>query len=137
MAKTRLKAPPGTSEANWSGSPKPYPVGLDGTVEVDDEAVAPLLDRGGFTEVKEEVEVPSAGTVKLVHTSGAHVSGTANDQPFDSDDKGVVVVPAEAEAVLARHGFLPFVEPDQGSLSEPSEELVRAADQENEEHVQE
>lgn len=131
MAKTRLKAPPGTSEANWSGSPKPYPVGLDGTVEVDEGAVAPLLDRGGFTEVQEEEEEPvSAGMATLVHQSGSSVNGSFNGQPFESDEDGVVVVPVEAVEALASHGFSPVQPPEiAAAATEPEPDPEPAAPQ--------
>ena len=111
MVKT-LKAPKGKEEANANG--KSYRVENDGTIEVPDDAVQPLLATGGFVEVDETpVEVPNG--MVLVKSSDP----TASCGGEKVGDKFMVDVLTANE--LASHGFSivgpvaapPAVEPPQ------------------------
>lgn len=103
---TKLKAPPGTDEANVGV--ERFPVGEDGTVDVPADAVESLTSVGGFTEVDEapapETE-PSAEFAALKHPEGVGCSFAGVS--YEPDDKGVVHVPHAAVADLASHGFAP------------------------------
>lgn len=98
MAKrTKLKAPKGTDEANIGGTS--FRVDNDGTIEVPEGEEGPLLERGGFTEIKDPVEVPH-GHALITH-----------DDPDASTDAGEkfgngTLVPAHVVAELVNsHGF--------------------------------
>ena len=92
----KLKAPKGTDEANANG--KSYRVENDGTVEVPDDAVQPLLAIGGFVEVDDTpVEVPTG--MVLVKSSDP----TASCGGEKMGDKFMVDIPTANE--LVSHGF--------------------------------
>ena len=107
--KVRLHAPPGTDEANSSFSPVPYRADNDGIVEVDEEAVGPLLEKGGFTLVDPPgiVEVPH-GFVQVVHPTDAGASCSFGGESYVPDADGVLTVPCEAVGDLLAHGFISF-----------------------------
>ena len=92
----KLKAPKGTDEANANG--KSYRVENDGTVEVPDDAVQPLLDVGGFVEVDEtQVEVPTG----MVLVKSADPTASCGGEKVG--DKFMVDVLTANE--LVSHGF--------------------------------
>lgn len=102
----KLKAPPGTDEANVGA--ERYPVKDDGTVEVPAEAVEALVEVGGFTPV-DEAPAPApeapADFAMLAHPEkvGCSFSGVE----YAPDDGGRVHVPHAAVAALIGHGFTP------------------------------
>lgn len=108
----RLKAPKGTDEANADG--KSYRVDNDGTVTVPDEAAAPLLERGGFTEVV-EATAPPDGYLLVMHDTDPNAS--CEGEKFGD---GYLVL-AHRAGELASHGFKavehrpsPFLDPKAG-----------------------
>lgn len=109
--KVRLYATQGSDEANHSMSTKPYRVDNNGIVEVDEEAVGPLLEKGGFIRVEEpEVEVPT-GSVRVVHVSDPDATCSHAGVSFAPESDGSIVVPVTAAPHLAAHGFVPAPEP--------------------------
>jgi hypothetical protein len=109
MPKIRLRAPRGTDEANSSMSSVPYKVGLDGTVEVDEEAVAPLLARGGFTLADVRQEPVPDGLVRMAHHSDPHASCSFDGVAYAPGPDGFLLVPAGAVEALTAHGFVSVV----------------------------
>lgn len=109
--KVRLHAPPGTDEVCYSSSfGKPLRVDNDGTVEVDEEEVAPLLEKGGFTrDPIPPVEVPD-GSVRVVHLSDPAALCSHAGVEFSHEADGSIVVPVTAVEHLAAHGFIPAPE---------------------------
>jgi hypothetical protein len=108
MPKIRLRAPRGTDEANSSLSPVPYKVGLDGFVEVDQEAVEGLLARGGFTLADVDLAPPPVGMVRMAH-SDPHASCSFNGVSYSPGADGFLMVPAVAASALEAHGFVAVV----------------------------
>lgn len=107
--KVRLQAPKGTDEANWSGSPVPYRVDNDGYAEVDEEAVGPLLEKGGFILEPDPVEV-AHGNIRVKHVSDPAALCAHGGEQFSLQPDGSLVVPVEAVAHLKAHGFHPLPE---------------------------
>lgn len=107
--KFRLRAPVGTDEANYSGAERPYKVAPDGTVEVDEGAVAGLVGAGGFSLIEEEPAV-ELGKVKLVNADDPTAGVSFGGVSYQPDEDGIVTVPAEAAADLVSHGFVPVAE---------------------------
>lgn len=91
----KLKAPRGTDEANADG--KIFRVDNDGTVDVPNDAVGPLLERGGFVEVVEPAAVPDGHGLVMHDDPGASCDGEKVGDAF--------VVPIGKVAELASHGF--------------------------------
>ena len=85
-----------------------YPIDADGLVRVPLEAVGPLIWNGGFAVPKTAGHMFSLGFVKLHHSdaSGCSYSG----EGYSSDEKGDVLVPAEAAFELLAHGFVPVLQ---------------------------
>jgi hypothetical protein len=111
--KVRLKAPVGTDEANHSVSfGKPYKVDPNtGIVEVDPEAVAPLLDKGGFTLADPPAPVAIAdGMEELVNQDDPGASVSFDGKSYAPDADGVLQVPVKAVHALRAHGFRPKAE---------------------------
>ncbi len=98
MANKKLKAPKGTDEVNVGT--ESYRVDNDQIVEVPEEAVAPLLERGGFTEVDAEPDVPE-GFVLVGHPD-PHASCGQGEKCGD-----FFKVPAAIASELIGHGFYP------------------------------
>lgn len=115
MPKIRLRAPRGTDEANSSSSTIPYKVGLDGTVEVDAEAVGPLLARGGFTLADVETEPLPVGMARMAHQWDPNASCSFNGVSYSPGPDGFLMVPAVAVDALMAHGFVAVV----GAPAEP------------------
>jgi len=98
----KLHAPRGTDEANANGVL--YRVDNDGTINVPDEAVDPLLSLGGFTEEDQSDDDPSGEVLMKSMTGALGCSWGGNSYEPDSD--GFFVVPAVAAVDLADHGFV-------------------------------
>jgi hypothetical protein len=106
-----LRAVFGQDEANHGMGR--YRVDGDGLVHVPPEAVAFLTCRGGFALAKTIAVVSAAkpadadrnGLVRLHHDDAGGCSYAGCEYP--SDEKGDVLVPAEAAADLIAHGFVP------------------------------
>lgn len=94
--KVKLKAPKGTDEANAGG--ESFRVDNDGTIEVPEDAVGPLLEHGGFTEVKEAAVIPH-GHALVMHDDPK--AATSAGEKFGDG----FLVPAHKVADLASHGF--------------------------------
>jgi hypothetical protein len=118
MPKIRLRAPRGTDEANSSMSSVPYKVGLDGTVEVDEEAVAPLLARGGFTLADVRQEPVPDGLVRMAHQSDPHASCSFDGVAYAPGPDGFLLVPAGAVEALSAHGFVSVVSVEPEAVAE-------------------
>jgi hypothetical protein len=106
MAKVRLHSNRGALEANWSGSPTPYRVDNNGNVEVDEEAVGPLLERGGFTLV----DVPSpvavqAGFCVVENLNDPNAAFSYEGVSYEPDANGLLTIPLDAASVFESHGF--------------------------------
>lgn len=101
----KIKASPGTDEANF-GTDR-FPVPADGIIDVSNEAAEALVHDGGFTRVVDAVPVPD-GLVRVqgVPGSGCSIGGAS----YEADDEGFVDVPAYAVADLAAHGFVPVAD---------------------------
>jgi hypothetical protein len=93
----KLRAPKGTDEANADG--KSFRVDNNGIVEVPDEAAAPLIERGGFTEVVEPPAVPVGHALVMHSDPGAACEGEKFGDGY--------LVPVDRVAELASHGFMP------------------------------
>ena len=100
--KVRLRAQSGTDEANHAG--KLYRVNNDHIVEVDEEAVGPLVERGGFELAEPDVDPVQPGFVRAraVGIAGCSWGG----QNFEPDADGVFNVPIGSMDDLAPHGFV-------------------------------
>jgi hypothetical protein len=96
-----LRAAFGQDEANHDTTR--YPVDHEGLVRVPLEAVAFLIGTGGFAMPKTTEGKLSIGKVKLHHEDAAGCSYAGRQ--YRTDEKGDVLVPAEAAADLLAHGF--------------------------------
>lgn len=110
-----LRAAFGQDEANH-GTMR-YRVDGDGLVRVPREAVSFLIGNGGFTLANTTaaaivgVQPPNADPTHLVrlhHDDAGGCSYAGSEYP--SDERGDVLVPPEAAAELAAHGFVPVLE---------------------------
>src|SRR5487761_1794369 len=97
-----------------------YRVDGDGLVRVPREAVSFLISNGGFALANTtdaaivEVQPTNADPTPLVrlhHDDAGRCSYAGSE--YSSDDRGDVLVPPEAAAELAVHGFVPV--PEDGS----------------------
>lgn len=94
--KSKLRAPKGTDEANIGGTS--FRVDNDGTIDVPEGEVGPLLERGGFVEVLPPVEIPHG------HALVRHDDPTASTDVGERHGDGFLV-PVHLVNVLASHGF--------------------------------
>jgi hypothetical protein len=78
-------------------------------VEVPAEIAVHFLKVGGFAVAKKEAPAVPAGMVRMRHPEGTGCSFAGRGYEADAD--GVVLVPAEAAAELAAHGFTAAEEP--------------------------
>src|SRR5487761_1002471 len=114
-----------------------YRVDGDGLVRVPREAVSFLISNGGFALVNTiavaivEVQPTNADPTPLVrlhHDDAGGCSYAGSEYP--SDERGDVLVPPEAAADLAAHGFAPVLKDGGGCGSEPPREpagMVKSA----------
>ncbi len=119
--KVRLHATQGSDEANWSGSSTPYRVDNDGSVEVDEEAVPALLEKGGFIlDALPPVEVPH-GSIRVAHVSDPGALCAHAGAEFVLEADGTLIVPVEAVFALGAHGFrpVPAAAPEAAEVAEP------------------
>ena len=109
-----LRAAFGQDEANH-GTVR-YRVDGDGLVRVPRQAVSFLIGNGGFALVKTtgaaiaKAQPPNADStpvVRLHHDDAGGCSYAGSEYP--SDERGDVLVPADAAAELAAHGFVPVL----------------------------
>ncbi len=98
----KLRAPPGTDEANFAG--ERFRVDNDGTIDVPDAAAPELLKIGGFVEVK-EIPPLTDGSVRMMGPDGA-TSVSWGGQSFAAVKEGVFDVPLASVHELASHGFV-------------------------------
>lgn len=98
----KLRAPPGTDEANF-GTMR-YPVKSDGSIWVPAATAEVLLKVGGFTlyDAPDEVPLPM-GAVEMRGDPFAGASWRGESYTADAD--GLIVVPEAAVAILESHGF--------------------------------
>lgn len=102
----RLKAQPGTDEANYGGSR--FRVDNDGFVEVPDEAAPSLIDRGGFVDAADApVNMGEAATSPVCRMLAPENAGPVSwaGQVYEIAE-GLVLVPPAASVDLAAHGFV-------------------------------
>lgn len=92
---TKLKAPAGTDEANF-GTER-FRVDNDGTIEVPDEAVGPLLELGGFVEVLPPPVIPDGHALVKHSDPDASCGGERFGDGF--------LVPVHMVEALKSHGF--------------------------------
>ena len=130
-----LRAVFGQDEANH-GTVR-YRVDGDGLVRVPREAVSFLISNGGFalanltTAAIAEARPTKADPSPLVwlhHDDAGGCSYAGSEYP--SDERGNVLVPPEAAADLAAHGFAPVLKDGGGCGSEPPREpagMVKSA----------
>ena len=94
-----------------------YHVDGDGLVRVPREAVSYLISNGGFALAKTTVaaiaeaqstDADPTPLVRLHHDDAGGCSYAGSEYP--SDENGDVLVPPEAAAELAAHGFVPAPE---------------------------
>lgn len=126
-----LLAPAGTDEANH-GTVR-YRVDSDGLMRVPPEAVFFLISTGGFAVAKttpgpipasQPDEAPlGGGMVRLHHEDAAGCSYGGRE--YSGDEKGDVLVPAEAASDLLAHGFVPAVSAPGPSKGLPSARLPK------------
>lgn len=110
--KVRLHATQESDEANYAGNR--YRVDNSGDVWVDEDAVAPLVEKGGFVpDPMPVIEVPH-GNIRVIHTSDPTALCSHRGQEFNLEADGSLIVPVEAVEHLAAHGFLPVSEERQG-----------------------
>src|ERR1700734_3903591 len=106
MAKVRLRNMNGADEANYSGA-KPYRMANNGVFEVDEEAVGPLLERGGFILADPVPPVAVAhGFIRMQNLADRGASCSFGGVSYAPDADGCVVVPIEGAAILEGHGFI-------------------------------
>jgi hypothetical protein len=124
-----LRAVFGQDEANH-GTMR-YRVDVDGLVRVPREAACFLIGNGGFalanTTAAAIVEVQPSNAdpnplVRLHHDDAGGCSYAGCEYP--SDESGNVLVPPEAAAVLAAHGFVPVLEDGRWCGAPPLRELA-------------
>lgn len=101
----RLRSTQGADECNWGG--QRYRVDNDGTAWVDEEAVGPLLEKGGFVlvDLPAPVEV-AVGMIRLIHSHDPAATATFAGKTYLPDADGIVTVPLEALGLLSAHGFV-------------------------------
>lgn len=104
--KVRLHAPRGTDEANFSGSTVPYRVDNNGDVEVDAEAVGPLLEKGGFTLADPVAMSVPHGFIAVRHASDPLAGCSHQGRTYEVQADGVLLVEASAIGALTSHGFV-------------------------------
>ena len=110
-----------------------YHVDGDGLVRVPREAVSYLISNGGFALAKTtgaaiaEAQPTNADLTPLVwlHHDDAGGCSYAGSE-YSSDENGDVLVPPEAAAELAAHGFVPLLEDGSWCGSGPLRELAAA-----------
>jgi hypothetical protein len=116
-----LQVPPGAADYPIAHGTEPYhPYRADHAdpasvwlVDVPEEVAAYLLKTGGFAVAKSErPPAAPAGMVRMRHPEGVGCSFAG--QVYEPDEDGVVLVPAEAVAALAAHGFAAIKEPSAG-----------------------
>jgi hypothetical protein len=91
--------------AHGTTSFEPYPDGGGRwLVDVPDAVAAHLLHVGGFAVAKKETAPAPQGMVAMRHPESIGCSFAG--QTYEPDADGVVLVPAEAAAALAAHGFV-------------------------------
>jgi hypothetical protein len=100
-----LRAAFGQDEANYDTVC--YPVDADGLVRIPRAAADPLIERGGFAELKIIANAASAGNIRLHHDSAAGCS--YGGCLYSCDENGEVLVPAEGVEELSAHGFTPVL----------------------------
>ena len=100
---TKLKAAPGTDEANVGTTDYKFLPG--GIINVPDDQVDDLVARGGFTVVEKAPAAPDGSVAMKAPDAGASCS--FGGISYTPDKKGFVIVPAIAVAVLIAHGFVP------------------------------
>lgn len=106
--KVRLRATQESDEANWAGNR--YRVDNSGDIWVDEEAVAPLVEKGGYIpDPAPVVELPH-GNIRVIHTSDPSALCSHRGQEFRLEADGSLIVPIEAVEHLKAHGFLPISE---------------------------
>lgn len=104
--RVRLRANQGADEANMSGY-APFKVNPnDKTVEVPEEAVSTLLEKGGFELVDPPARAPANHMIPVRHTSD-HTLSCSWGNP---DANGIIMVPAHAVVALLSHGFVPVAD---------------------------
>jgi hypothetical protein len=108
MAKKVLHVPKGTDEVNHDG--KLYRADNNGDVEVDAEAVGPLLKTGGCTIDDDSGDDP-VGFVRVAHPGGTD-SCSWGGRNYSARKDGSILVPAVAVVDLAAHGFVPIDTPE-------------------------
>jgi hypothetical protein len=114
MTKIRLFSNQGSDECNY-GSQR-YRVSNAGIVEVDAEAVGPLLAVGGFSLAEEVPPVAvDHGTIRVMHVSDPTATCSFAGVSYIPTEDGSVTVPMEAVPHLAWHGFVPV--PRSGRLT--------------------
>lgn len=125
--KVRLRATQGATEANWSGSDKPYLVNPGtGMVMVDEEAVGPLVEKGGFVVANPEQphdDEEEHEMVRMKHRSDPTASVSHGGETYDPDADGMILVPSHAVEHLEPHGFVPFT--DEKAQKAQREELAK------------
>ncbi len=111
-----------------------YRVDGDGLVRVPREAVSFLISNGGFALAKttgaaiaeaQPTNADSTPVVRLHHDDAGGCSYAGSEYP--SDENGDVLVPPEAAAELAAHGFVPLLEDGSWCGSGPPRELAAVA----------
>ena len=96
----KLKAAEGTTEVNIGETDIVVPP--DGIIEVPDDQVDALIERGGFSEVEDPTPAPD-GNVKMKGPAGA--SCTVFGQTYTAGDDGLITGPVAAVTALLDHNF--------------------------------
>ena len=114
----KLRAPPGTDEANY-GTER-YRVDNSGEVEMPDDAVEGLLAVGGFVpSTPASGQFVSVGDLLYANPNDPSASFSWGGVSYTADTNGNIAAPAEIGAQLASHGFLP-VDPSTLSVAPPA-----------------
>ena len=105
----KLKAPPGTDEANF-GTER-FRVDNSGEIDVPADAAEPLLNVGGFVMHTDPTSSASVGDIYYRNPTDPTAGFSCGGVSYSAGADGTFTAPAELAVELVSHGFFPVEAP--------------------------